>query len=64
MRVQPEIKMVDVKPETNLTLEMEYMWNFNGIRIFSASNNIVGRILVQDDVRVGGKFKMAQWNRK
>jgi len=27
----------------NLTLEIEYMWNFNGIRISFASNNIVGR---------------------
>jgi len=43
----------------NLTLQMEHMWNFNGIRISFASNNIEGRMLVQDDVRVGEKFKMA-----
>jgi len=38
--------------------------NFNGICISFASNNIVGRMLVQDDVRVCGKLKMAARNRK
>jgi len=41
---------------------MEYMWTFNGIHIYFASNNIVERILVQDDVKVGGQLKMATWN--
>jgi len=43
---------------------MEYMWNFYDIRISFASNNIVGRLLEQDDVTVGGQLKMAAWNRK
>jgi len=48
----------------NLTLLMEYMRNFNGIRIYIASNSIVGRLLDQDDVRVSEKSKMAAWSRK
>jgi len=40
------------------------MCNFNGILLSFASNNIVALMLVQDDVRVGGKLKMAAWNRK
>jgi len=42
----------------------EYMWNFNEIRIAFALNNIVGHMLVQEDVRVSGKLKMAAWNQK
>jgi len=42
----------------NLTLQMDIMWNFNGNRISSASNNIVGRMLVQNDVTVGEQFNM------
>jgi len=38
---------------------MENMWNFNGIRISFASNNIVGRMLVQGDIRMSEKSKMA-----
>jgi len=34
----------------NLSLQMDFMWNFNGIRISFASNNIVERMLIQDDV--------------
>jgi len=37
----------------NLSLQMEFMWNFNGIRISFASNRIVGWMLTQEDVRVG-----------
>jgi len=47
----------------NLTLQMEWMWNVNVIRI-SLACNTVGRMLVQDDVRLGEKLKMAAWNRK
>jgi len=65
MQTQPEIKMADVKPETlKPDIADEYMWNFNGIRISFASKNIAGRMLVQDDVRVGDKLKMAAWNLK
>jgi len=45
-----------------LTLQMEYMWNFNGIRISFALNNIMRRMLVQNDVRVSEKSKMAAWS--
>jgi len=41
----------------NLALHIENMWNFNGSTYFE-SNNIVGRMLVQDYVRVSEKSKM------
>jgi len=57
--------MADVKSET-LKPDMadEIYVNINRIRISFASNNIVGRMLVQDDFRVGGKLKMAACYRK
>jgi len=47
---------------------MEYMWNFNGIHIYSASNSVVGRMLVQDDV-MKGEWEIKEngglpWSRK
>jgi len=41
--------MADVK-HLNLTLQMK-LWNFNEIRISFKSNNVVRRMLVQDDAR-------------
>jgi len=29
---------------------MECMWNFNGVSVYIASNSIVGRMLIQDNV--------------
>jgi len=55
MRVQPEIKMADGKPEAFKPDIGDGIYvNFNGICISFASNNITGRMLVglQDDVRV------------
>jgi len=65
MRVQPEIEMADVKPKT-LKPDIGdgiYLKCQRHPHIFS-SNNIVGQILVQDDVRVGGKLKMVACNQK
>jgi len=64
MRVQPAIKMADAKPEA-LTPDIRDGICENSMESACfASNNIVGRMLVPDDVRVGGKLKMAAWNRK
>jgi len=69
MRVQPEIKMADVKPETlkpNIGDEIYVKFQRNP-HIFCVKQHIVGRMLVQDDVthvRVGGKLKMAACYRK
>jgi len=59
MRVQLEIKMADVKPETLKPdiiadgIHMKFQQNLLHRTI------LVGRLLVQDDVRVGEKLKMA-----
>jgi len=61
-----EIQMADMKPETlkrDIT-DGTYL-NFNEIRISFASENIIlGRMLLHDDVRVGGILKMAAWTWK
>jgi len=57
--------MVDGKPEAfNPDIgDGIYVIFQQDMNIF-ALNNIARRMFVQDDVRVGGKLKMAAWNRK
>jgi len=64
--VQPEMKMADVKQEVGylyLNLQMEYMWNFYGIRIFVWVEQQL-RMLVMCDVILSEKSKMAACIRK
>jgi len=57
--------MVDRKPEALKPDIVDGIYvKFQGICIYFAPSNRAGQMLVQDDIRVGGKFKMAAWNRK
>jgi len=63
MRVQPEIKMADVKPE-KLKPDIAdgiYVKFQRNPHIFCIEQHS-GRLLVLDDIRVSEKSKLAVWN--
>jgi len=67
MRVQSEIKMTDVKPETlkpDITDEIYVKFQRTPHFFCIRTTYIVEGMLVRDDVRVGEQVKMAAWNRK